>query len=66
MRKAIALLAGILILDSCSTGHSGMDYAKHRHKGAKLQRQAINRNRSGDLTRWRCPAHRHGGFRTTE
>jgi hypothetical protein len=63
MRKAIAILAGVLILASCSTSNHGMDYAKHRQKGAKLQRQSTHRNRSGDLTKWRCPAHRHSGSR---
>ena len=64
MKRAIVILAGVLmILTSCSTSNRGMDYAKHRQKGAKLQRQAAHRNRSGDLTRWRCPAHRHSGSR---
>jgi hypothetical protein len=62
MKTLIIALAGVLILSSCSTSHSGMDYAKHRREGAKLQRQATNRNRSGDLTKWRCPGHRHRGY----
>lgn len=62
MKGIIAILAGALILGSCSSSHSGMDYSKHRRQGSKLQREASHRNRSGDLTKWRCPAHRHRGF----
>jgi outer membrane protein assembly factor BamE (lipoprotein component of BamABCDE complex) len=58
MKTLIIALAGVLILGSCSTTHSGMDYSQHRKKGAKLQKQAVRRNSSGDLTKWRCSRHR--------
>lgn len=58
MKTLIIVLAGALILSSCSTTHSGMDYSQHRKKGAKLQKQAIRRNSSGDLTKWKCSRRR--------